>query len=259
MMKRRQLMRSVGAASLAAVGTTFLGGFQKSQAQTSSGVSVRSLGHTCFLFTGNNQRVLVNPFRRVGCTAGYPALNVTADVVLISSRLLDEGAVEDVQGNPTQLYEPGVYQLNGLQFQGIRTNHDRMDGMRFGLNIVWRWNQGGLNILHLGGAAAPITLEQQILMGRPDLLLLPVGGGPKAYNPTEAKAAMDFLQPKIVIPTHYRTQAADAASCDIVPVEEFLALVGGVPVRQANSSAIALSPADLPASGSVIQLLSYPS
>ncbi|MFN9735914.1 MAG: MBL fold metallo-hydrolase, partial [Microcystis sp.] len=29
---------------------------------------VQWLGHSCFLFTGGGQRVLVNPFRAIGCT-----------------------------------------------------------------------------------------------------------------------------------------------------------------------------------------------
>jgi L-ascorbate metabolism protein UlaG (beta-lactamase superfamily) len=41
--------------------------------------------------------------------------------------------------------------------------------------VAWQWTQSGIKILHLGGAAAPIALEQKILMGSPDLALVPVG------------------------------------------------------------------------------------
>lgn len=94
-------------------------------------------------------------------------------------------------------------------------------------------------------------------MGRPDLLLVPVGGGPKAYTPQEAQQAIQALNPRLVIPTHYRTQAADAATCDLVSLDEFLAVMGGMPVRRSNSDTINLNPADLPQSGSAIQVLSY--
>ena len=59
----------------------------------------------------------------------------------------------------------------------------------------------------------PLSLEHKILLGRPDILLVPVGGGPKAYTPEEAAEAIRELTPKVVIPTHYRTEAADA-NCD---------------------------------------------
>jgi L-ascorbate metabolism protein UlaG (beta-lactamase superfamily) len=257
MMKRRQLMRYVPMGVCAALATSLSAGTQPSRAQTSDSLSVQWLGHTCFLFAGGGQRVLVNPFKPLGCTAGYRPPNVAADLVLISSQLLDEGALEIVPGNPRLLYEAGVYQLGGKPIQGIQIAHDREGGRRFGINVVWKWTQGGINIVHLGGGAAPISIEQKILMGRPDLLLLPVGGGAKAYTPQEAKQAMQVLNPKMVIPTHYRTQAADANNCDISPVDEFLSLVNKASIRPINSDTMTLSPADLPAEGAAISVLSY--
>ncbi len=155
-MKRRQLMRYAGAGLFATLGTGFATGFQSSQAQTSGGgVSVQWLGHTCFLFTGSGLRILVNPFRTLGCAAGYRPPNVAADLVLISSQLLDEGSAGGLPGNPRILFEPGVYQVEGIQLQGISIAHDRVGGRRFGTNVAWQWTQGGVKILHLGGAAAP--------------------------------------------------------------------------------------------------------
>jgi len=257
MMKRRQLMRYAGASLLAAVGTTWASGFQSYRSQTGGSLSMQWLGHTCFLFAGNNQRILVNPFRTLGCTAKYRSPKLPSDVVLISSQLFDEGSVEGLPGNPKIIYEPGAYEYNGIKYQGIRTNHDRLGGRQFGTNTAWRWTQAGINILHLGGAAAPIELEQKILMGRPDVLLIPVGGGAKAYTPQEAKQAIQTLNPKLVIPTHYRTQAADTDSCDIVSLDEFLQLMDGMTVLRANSDTFTLSSADLPANGTAIKVFSY--
>lgn len=251
-MKRRQLLAYAG------VGTTIittLAAFKAYAVPNSNSVSIKALGHTCFLFTSGGTKILVNPFRPLGCTAGYQSPKVATDLVLISSQLLDEGSVEGLPGNPRLIYEPGVYEFNGIQLQGISTNHDRQGGKRFGTNVAWRWNQGGINILHLGGAAASITNEQKILMGRPDLLLIPVGGGAKAYTPQEAQQAIQALNPKLVIPTYYRTQAADDA-CDIGSIDDFLMLMNGTPVRRANNE-ITIAPADLPQNGSTIQVLSY--
>lgn len=256
-MKRRQLMRYAQASALAAVGTGLAAGFDSLRAQTANGVTIQWLGHTSFLFTGSGQRILANPFRPLGCTAKYRSPNVTADLVLISSQLLDEGSVESVPGNPKLLYQSGAYQVGGLQIQGISTDHDRVKGRRFGSNVTWRWTQGGVTLLHLGGVAAPITLEQKILMGRPDVLLVPVGGGPKAYTPQEAKQAVQMLNPKVVIPTHYRTAAADEAACDIVAVDEFLALMEGMNIRRVQSDTITIKPGDLPPEGPVVRVLSY--
>lgn len=253
-MNRRSFIQYAGTGLLATLG---LGGIMRAASAQDAGVTIQSLGHSCFLFSGSGWRILVNPFRPIGCTAGYRAPQVSADIVMISSRLLDEGALEGLPGDPRVLSETGIYEFSGMQVQGIATDHDDVGGKRFGTNIVWRWNQGGVNILHLGGAAAPITVEQQILMGRPDVLLVPVGDGPKAFTPEEAKTAIQTLNPKLVIPTQYRTEAADPAACDILPIDNFLALMQGVPVDRLSSDAITVTAADLPTSGYKVDVLSY--
>ncbi|OCR01858.1 Zn-dependent hydrolase [Oscillatoriales cyanobacterium USR001] len=256
-MKRRQLMSYAATSLLAALATGLPSVWESYQAQSNDILSVQWLGHTCFLFTGGGFRVLVNPFRQIGCTAGYRAPNVATDLILISSRLLDEGAIEGFSNNPSLLYEPGIFQFNGMRIEGIKTEKDREGGRRFGVNVAWMWKQAGFKILHLGGIAGKIGIEQQILIGRPDLLFIPVGGGPKAYTPEEAKKTVELLKPKLVIPTHYKTQAADANTCDLVSLDDFLTLMSGTPVRRIDKDTIALKSTDLPDSGSVIEVLSY--
>ncbi|ADI66111.1 MBL fold metallo-hydrolase [Trichormus azollae] len=253
-MKRRELMGYAGAVLVAAL-VANLSSNLPVNAQ-SSGVSVQCLGHTCFLFTGGGVKILVNPFRTVGCTAGYRPPKVAADLVFISSQLLDEGAVEDLPGNPKLIYEPGVYEFKGIKFQGISIDHDRKGGKQFGKNTAWKWTQGGINIVHLGGAAAPISIEQKILLGRPDVAFVPVGGSAKAYNAQEAKQVVGVLNPKLVIPTHYRTQAAEPANCEIKPVDDFLNLMPGVNVKRSNGNTVAINSKML-SENTEIQILSY--
>ncbi len=221
-MQRRQFLRSatLTAGSLAAL--TQLRGY----AQDVS-VSITWLHHSCVFLEADRYRILINPFRTQGCTAGYPIPNVSADLVLLSSRLFDEGHIGDLQGNPRVLFEGGEYTIDGLRIQGISMAHDTQGGRRFGRNIAWRLNLGGIDIIHLGGAAAPITREESILLARPDLVFIPVGGGAKNYDAAGAVAAITELQPKVVIPTMFRTAAA-AAACDLNGIEPFLSQVRNV-------------------------------
>lgn len=256
-MKRRQIIQFGGAALISAAGSVWAAGRHPILAQANSSVLIEYLGHTCFLISGGGRRILVNPFRTIGCTAGYSLPKVRADLVLLSSQLWDEGAPESLPGNPKILYEAGVYEINGFRLQGIDTDHDRKGGRQFGRNVVWRWKQGGVNLLHLGGAAAPITLEQKILMGVPDVAFVPVGGGPKAYGPEDALQAMDVLRPRILIPTQYLTAAADKNGCDLVGVERFLELAKDKNVQQLKSNQLRVSPQNLPKTGTLIRVLSY--
>jgi L-ascorbate metabolism protein UlaG (beta-lactamase superfamily) len=249
-MKRRQFLGYAGVSAA----TVAASGFWNAVQAQSGGLSVTYLGHMCFLLSGSGQRVLVNPFKSLGCTAGYRPPNVSTDLVLISSQLLDEGAVDVVPGNPKLLYQSGAYEVSGLKIQGIDTDHDKVEGKRFGRNIAWKWNQGGISILHLGGAAAPISLEQKILMGTPDILFIPVGAGPKAYSPEDAKQAIGVLNPKLVVPTQYRTAAAKD-QCDLVGLDSFLGLMGGTPVRKGGNS-LSLGRGDIPKQ-MTIQVMNY--
>jgi L-ascorbate metabolism protein UlaG (beta-lactamase superfamily) len=252
-MKRRELMGYAGTGLVTAL-LSNLGSHLKAEAQ-SQALSVQWLGHTCFLFTGSGVRILVNPFHTAGCTAGYRPPRVEADLVMISSQLRDEGAVDGLPGTPKLVNTPGAYEFKGIQLQGIAIDHDRKGGKQFGMNTAWSWEQGGIKILHLGGAAGPIGIEQQILMGRPDLLLIPVGGSDKAYNAQEAQQVIGLLNPKLVIPTHYRTQAANDV-CDLAPVDEFLSLMQGMTVSRSNSDITNISANNLPEK-SEIRVLTY--
>ncbi|NBD32408.1 MAG: Zn-dependent hydrolase [Cyanobacteria bacterium] len=245
-MKRRQVIQYIGLGALTTVGSIFLSP-QAYQAQTSPQIEITWLGHTAFLFSSDEFRVLVNPFKPIGCTAGYAAPEVNADLVMISSQLFDEGGgVANLPNNPRVLFEPGLYEFQGQEIQGISMPHDREGGRRFGINIAWSWQQGGLKILHLGGAAAPLEFDQKILMGKPDIVIIPVGGGPKAYTPELAKQAMETLQPKLVIPSHYRTTAADEDACDLVGIEEFTKLLEPGSFETLDRNQITLTPNALP-------------
>ncbi|NEO87324.1 MAG: MBL fold metallo-hydrolase [Spirulina sp. SIO3F2] len=257
-MKRSQFLQYLGVGALTTLGSSLL----QSQplAAQSGGVTVKFLGHTCFLFTGGGQRVLVNPFRQIGCTTGYRAPITQSNFVLISSRLFDEGYPEQLPGNPRVLFEAGSYKVDGWRFEGVEVDHDRVGGNRFGFNVVWRWQQGGVNIVHLGGAAGPITPAEKIPLTRPDLLFVPVGGGPKAYNASEAMAAVQELNPKIVIPTHYRTSAADS-QCDLdgreAFVEQFKARYGSDAVSNRGSDTAAFNAGSFNATTPQLRTMNY--
>ncbi|MEL7039290.1 MAG: MBL fold metallo-hydrolase [Cyanobacteria bacterium J06592_8] len=260
-MKRRKFIRLAQTSALTSFTTIGISRALSAMAQTpnsGNGLTVRWLGHTCYLFTGGGLRVLINPFRQIGCTAGYRNPKLNTDLVLISSRLLDEGSIDGFSGNPALLYEPGVYQFNGTQIQGIRTIKDREKGRRFGVNVAWMWKQAGIKIFHMGGLAGPVDIEERILIGRPDLMFVPVGGGPKAYTPEEAKETIKTLNPKVIMPMHYRTAAADPATCDLVPLESFLQVMGETPVQRIGSDSVTFQPGNLPSNSSVIGVLSYP-
>jgi len=206
-------------------------------AHAGGGVTITSYGHSALLIQGGGASVLLNPFRAVGCAAGLAEpRGVTANVILASSGLADEGAAV---ARGTLLSKPGSYRLAGLQIEGIAAPHDRLGGRRFGQATLWRWRQGGLDFAHLGGTAASLSAADRVLLGRPDVLILGVGGGAKVYNGAEAAAVVTALRPRRVIPVQYGGGAS--ASCDQGGLEPFLGALPGTSVRRPGRS-VSLTP-----------------
>ncbi len=208
------------------------------EAQKGGGVSITHLGHSALLIQGGGARVLVNPFQAVGCAAGLPVPRVSADVILASSLLKDEGA-QVASGK--FLVKPGSYRLAGLQIEGIAAPHDRVGGRRFGNATLWRWRQGGLDIAHLGGTAGRLGPADRVLLGRPDVLIIGVGGGGKVYTGEEAAEVARELQARRVIPVQYTT-GKPPAGCDQGSVEPFLKAMTGATVRRSGGTISVVPP-----------------
>ena len=193
-------------------------------------LEIRNFGHSSILIKGKDQSVLLNPFRAVGCASGLVEQNISADIILASSLLPDEGA-KTAKG--LFMVNPGSYRINGLSFEGFSSPHDRVGGRRFGMSTLWRWKQNGLTFAHLGGAASPLTIQDRLLIGNPDVLFIAVGGGSKVYDDKEAANVVEILKPKIVIPVQYQRKSKNKIpTCDQQGVEPFLELMKDYKVRK---------------------------
>ena len=236
-LNRSPLRARVGAAvggpgALGALGLSLIGALSLSArpAAAEAGVSITSYGHSALLIQGGGATVLVNPFKAVGCAAGLAEPRVGASVILASSRLLDEGAPV---ASGRMLSSPGSYRVAGLKIEGVAAPHDRFGGRRFGQATLWRWKQGGLEFAHLGGTAANLSPEDRVLLGKPDVLIIGVGGGAKVYDGAEAAAVVRELAPRRVIPVQYVSGTAPAG-CDQSSVEPFLQAMAGTPVQRSG-------------------------
>ena len=181
---------------------------------------LKSFGHSQFLIKGNDKSILINPFKAVGCASQFrESLNIEKDLILASSRLADEGYNPN---NDLMFFEPGTYEYDDLIFNGISVPHDRLNGRRYGNATVWTWNQSDFKIVHMGGAAGDITFEDQIIINRPDILFISIGGGIKSYSGKEALNIVEILNPKIIVPVHFLNTKKNIDDCDFSNEDKFL-------------------------------------
>ena len=181
-------------------------------------LEIQRFGHSSFLIKGGGHSVLLHPFKAVGCAQGLREPNVVPDIVLASSELADEGYWRK---EGVFFVKPGSYQIRGLNLEGFSSPHDHLGGRRFGYGTFWQWTQGGVNFAHLGGIAGPLDPTDQLLLGRPDVLFIGVGGGAKVFTAKKAAKIVDELNPRIVIPVQY-IRGGKPANCDQTDIQPFL-------------------------------------
>ncbi len=105
---------------------------------------------------------------------------------------------------------------------GIATFHDRKKGGQRGRNTVFLFEMDGLTICHLGDLGHVPTQDQVEALSDVDILLIPVGGVSTIGAP-QAAEVISLLEPRIVIPMHYKTKGL---TLKLAPVQQFLQEMG---------------------------------
>ena len=183
-------------------------------------LTLKSFGHSSFLIDGDEKSILINPFKSIGCTSNLDEpKGVNPNFILASSKLADEGYNPD---NKLLFVEPGIYKYENIVLNGVTVPHDRLGGRRFGMATVWSWEQNNLKIVHMGGAAGEMDINSQIILARPDILFISIGGGIKSYDGKEAAKIVKTLKPALVVPVHFVNGDEENADCDLSNADLFL-------------------------------------
>ena len=205
------------------------------------------LGHSCFRIRGSRTTIITDPYPPdLGYSLGKP----TARIVTVSHQHSGHSYVQGVGGEPRLVTSPGEYEIGGVLIMGIATFHDREKGKKRGKNTVYLIEADEISVCHLGDLGHVLPTEQVEELGNVDVLLLPVGGV-STINASMAVEVVRQLEPRVVIPMHYKTEALTR---ELEPVERFLKEMG---VEQVDSRPkLSLGKTSLPASTQVF-LLEY--
>ncbi len=180
-------------------------------------VEISWLGRTCFRLRGREGAVLSDP---VAASTGYSLSRTSAEIVTLSRP--DDVEISNhggVQGDPRVFQAPGEYEVRGILVTGIPIPREDGRTMAFAYEI------DGVNIVHLGLPDAPPDAAILERFENVDVLLMPVGGG-GSLSASEAADLMQRIDPNIVVPMNYRTEA-DRAELD--PIDRFLSEAGATP------------------------------
>ncbi|MFH1381943.1 MAG: MBL fold metallo-hydrolase [Chloroflexota bacterium] len=177
------------------------------------------LGHSCFKIQGNEVTVITDPYSP---DLGYSLDTPTARIVTVSHQHPGHSFVQGIGGEPRLVTGPGEYEISNVLILGLASFHDDEEGKQRGKNTIYLLEIDGITVCHLGDLGHMLTTEQAGDLGSIDILLLPVGGV-STIGATLAAQVVRRLEPKIVVPMHYRTKTLKR---ELEPVERFLGEMG---------------------------------
>jgi L-ascorbate metabolism protein UlaG (beta-lactamase superfamily) len=203
------------------------------------------LGHSCFKIRGRQTTIITDPYSP---DLGYSLGKLNASIVTVSHQHPGHSFTAGVGGDPRAITGPGEYEISNVLVIGVATFHDEDRGKIRGGNTAYLIEIDEISICHLGDLGHVLTDEQVEELGNVDVLLVPVGGVSTIDSPVAAEIVRQ-LEPKAVVPMHYKTPAL---SRKLEPVEAFLKEMGADNITP--QAKLSLTKSSLPISTQVFLL-----
>jgi L-ascorbate metabolism protein UlaG (beta-lactamase superfamily) len=195
---------------------------------------IQYYGHSCFKLTTKpagrgkeDVNLFLDPFDK---TIGLRPPQGQADVVLVSHDHHDHNNVSALKGEPYVIDIPGEYSAKGINIIGIESFHDNKGGTERGGNTIYILETEDLHICHLGDLGSELSEKQLEKINGVDILMIPIGGN---YT-IDAKIAIDIIkkiEPKIVIPMHYKIKGSTA---EVNDEKKFCSEMGNCPKEKVS-------------------------
>ena len=173
------------------------------------------LGHSCFLIRGKEKTIITDPCHP---DLGYRLGEPEADIVTLSHFHPGHNYIEGVANEPKLIKSPGEYEIGGTFITGVATFHDNRKGDLRGKNTIYIIEMDDITLCHLGDLGHPLHSHLIEEIGDIGVLFLPVGEVSTIPIDTAVEIVRQ-LEPHIVIPMHYKTEAFTG---NLSPVDKFL-------------------------------------
>lgn len=152
-------------------------------------------GHSCFKLDFNEGgTAVIDPYYKTSIPGVELPEDLSADTVLASHSHHDHDGVHRVKlsGNKPE-----------FEVSKIETWHDDEKGAKRGKNTIHIISYNGFKASHFGDIGCELTDKEIKSLGGLDLALVPVGGV-FTITAAQAKAMLDAIKPRVIVPMHYR-------------------------------------------------------
>jgi len=198
-------------------------------------------GHSCFKIQDENFSLILDPYLD-GKVPGLANLRDTANLVLCSHTHDDHRYKEAIELVDTDVPNP-------FTITTATCPHDDTGGSKRGMNQIHIFDNGFIRIAHFGDIGCPLAEDQRIQIGQLDAAMIPVGGF-YTMEPAGIQELLEQLNPRVVIPMHYRTEEFGFPVIRLL--EDFLQLRDDVVQYDTNILAITK---DMPKQTAVLRYL----
>lgn len=195
------------------------------------------LGHSCFKLQDkigpDGVTLITDPYND---DIGLKMPRLEADIVTVSHDHHDHNNSGALRGDPFIINMAGEYETKGVFIEGVESSHDEKEG---GKNIIYRIEMEDISITHLGDLGHVLDTKQLEKLEGTDILIIPVGGK-FTLNAAKAVEVISQIEPRIVIPMHYKIPGL---KIDVDGIEKFIKELG---VKPTNEEKLKITKKDLP-------------
>lgn len=179
-------------------------------------LQIRWHGHACFEIT-NDITLITDPHD--GKSIGIPAPLVTGDIILVSHDHYDHNSVKTVEKEGSKIVtDDRKRNLFDILIKGFESYHDECCGEKRGSNIIFKFVYDDINFCHLGDLGHDLDESLIQELRDVDILFIPVGGT-FTIDADQAWKVISKINPKIIVPMHYKI---GGLSLPIAGIEPFL-------------------------------------
>jgi len=188
-------------------------------------MNIKYFGQSCIQIKTKDVILIIDPY---SSEIGLKLPNLRADMVLVTHSHSDHNNVSAVKPREknkqvSQFMGAGEFEHSGVLVQGIPSWHDDKQEQK---NYMYSVYVDHIRIAHLGDLGQKTLYDEQLeQLNNVDILFVPVGGK-YTINGEEAFEITNQIDPKIVIPIHYKVLGLEV---ELDTADKFLKLEGKEP------------------------------
>ncbi|MDP6558848.1 MAG: MBL fold metallo-hydrolase, partial [Candidatus Binatia bacterium] len=99
--------------------------------------------------------------------------------------------------------------IRDISVYTVPAYHDKSQVLQRGNNAIFVLQVDGVWIAHLGDLGHRLTLEQFKMLGKIDILLVPIGRGRYTITAEEGREVSRQVKPRVAIPMHYSWEGGE--------------------------------------------------